>query len=247
MRRDNGAHLALGALAALAVVSEVVRRRGSGNDPVQARVVGDDDVTLMQTSRQGLGRMEIGGAAQARAEAELSDVRLGELLFSDGDVLAGMSFRDAVNIDPRRVDALITQRVNRAFAPVMGPPNPMAPQMYGAIMSDLRRASGGRLTVSAIAGLVERNLDDTMFRIFPMLPPQVREAIKRHLPAFEVSFGEAAEIARQAAFVAVSSSDRMDWTSLADYLRGHPAQMRIALTGALPGPGARRALAPPGR
>jgi hypothetical protein len=77
-----------------------------------------------------------------------------------------------------------------------------------------------------------------------MLPPPVRELIKRQLPSFEVSFGEAAEIAREAAFAATSSSDRMDWTSFAHYLRGHPAQMRIALTGALPGPAARRALPP---
>jgi hypothetical protein len=244
MKRDNGAHLALGALAALAVVSEVVRRRGSGNDPVQAQIVGDDDVTLMEIPRQDLGRMQSRYAAQARAEAQLPDARLGELLFSGGDVLAGMSFREAVNADPRRVEALITQRVNRAFAPAMGPPNPMAPQMYAEVMADLRRVSGGRLTVSAITGLVERTLDDSMFRVLPMLPPPVREAIKRQLPAFEVAFGEAAEIAREAAFAATSSSDRMDWTSFADYLRGHPAQMRIALTGALPGPAARRALPP---
>ena len=98
-------------------MSEVVRRRGSGNDPVQAQVVGDDDVTLMEVSRQDVGQMQSRYAAQARAEAQLPDARLGELLFSDGDVLAGMSFREAVNFDPRRVDALITQRVNRAFAP----------------------------------------------------------------------------------------------------------------------------------
>lgn len=242
MKRDNGAHLALGILGALTVAAEVVRRRGSGNDPVQAQVVGDDDVKSPEAQQHRSGLMQSRRTLQDRAEAELPDEHLGRLLFSGGDVLAGMSFEQAVNVDPRRVDALITQRVNQAFEPIMGPPNPMAPQMYASMMADLRRVSGGRLTVGAITGLVERNLDNTMFRALPMLPPQVREAIKRQLPSFEVSFEEAAEIAREAAFVATSSSDRMDWTSFADYLRGHPAQMRIALTGALPGPATRRML-----
>lgn len=247
MKRDNGAHLALGAIAALAVAAELSRRRGSGNDPVEVQVVGDDDVTLLDPPQESLVRVQGRRAAQARAEAELPDERLGQILFSGGDVLAGMSFREAVNTDPRRVEALITQRIGRVLAPVMGPPNPMASRMYASIMADLRRASGGQLTVNALTGLVEQTLDDTMFRIMPMLPPHVREAIKRQLPAFEVAFAEAAEICREAAFAATSSEDRMDWTSFADYLRGHPAQMRIALTGALPGPAARRALAPPAR
>jgi hypothetical protein len=112
--------------------------------------------------------------------------------------------------------------------------------MYAAAMADLRKICGGRLTVSAITGLVERNLDDSMFRTLPTLPAVVRDAIRRQLPALEVAFAEAADIAREAAFAATSPADRMDWTSLADYLRGHPAQVRIALTGALQPPAGMR-------
>lgn len=235
MKPDNGAHLALGALAVIAVVAEASRRRGGRND---ADIVGDDGVSF--DPHRPAAQMQLGRRAQERAEAELPDLELARRLFSGGDVLAGMPFDQAVNVDPRRVDALIAQRVNRVFAPILGPPNPAAPQMYAAAMADLRKICGGHLTVSAITGLVERNLDDSMFRIFPMLPAAVRDAIRRQLPAFEVAFAEAADVAREAAFSATSPADRMDWTSLADYLRGHPAQMRIALTGALQPPAGMR-------
>ena len=39
--------------------------------------------------------------------------------------------------------------------------------------------------------------------------------------------------------------DALEWTSLADYLRGHPAQIELALADALPGPVGRAALPGP--
>ena len=70
MKRDNGAHLALGALAALTVVSEISRRRGSGNDPVQAQIVGCNDHQRIAAALLKAGQALVDEAGARRAAGD---------------------------------------------------------------------------------------------------------------------------------------------------------------------------------
>jgi hypothetical protein len=236
MKRDNGAVLAIGALAAFSALAELSRRRrqGSGNDDaelVEAELVEVGYPLARREPGPVLAQMQLGGERGRRAEIDMPDRELARRVYSGGDALGGMPFEEAVNHDPRRIDGLIAQRFDAAFGPILGPGQP---ETYARVMSDLRANAGGHLTASVLTDFVERTLDESMLRMLPHLPPQARDEMRRRLPTLGVAFGEAADIARRAGMVATRPEDRRAWTGFAEYLEGHPEQLRIALTAALP-------------
>jgi hypothetical protein len=260
----NSAWLAVGAAAALAAAGEWRRRRGGMNEDVDG---GDDyeEVEVQIVTPTALARrpqtgMRMAGAqgaalqARRRAELDLPDRQLSRRIFSDEmpdeAVLGEMSFEQATNEDPRRIDALISRRVGQAFMdaglrPARG--GSMESTLYLEGMHLAREGALGQpLSVKDLVAMVERNMDRAMFSTLPMLPPHVKDMFRRGLPELRRGFNEAAQIATRAAQSSDDYEDSLEWTALADYLRGHPDQIQIALAGALPGPVGRGALPGPG-
>jgi hypothetical protein len=257
----NGAWLAIGAAAALVVAGEVRKRRGGMNEDVdddfeEVEVQVMSPTALARRPQAGMrmaGRQGAALQARRRAELDLPDRQLARRLFSDElpdeSVLGEMTFEEATGQDPRRVDALISRRVGQAFMDA-GLRHRRGGDMESRLyLEGMRRAREGALgqplSVKDLVALVERNMDEAMFSILPRLPRHVKDDFRRGLPELRRGFNEAAEIAARAARASEDYDDALEWTSLADYLRGHPAQIELALADALPGPVGRGALPGP--
>jgi len=237
MKRDDGAVLTFGVLAVVAAAAEISRRRrGSGNDDddvVEAQIVDYDPYASPQRPRATGAQLQTRHAAQARAQAALPDPQLARRAYFGGDMLDGLSFEEAVNADPRRIDGLITQEI----APLFGPASPYVSQMYERAASDLRRISGGRMTANALVGVMVGN--DVIIARIAQMP---RSSLRSMLPEIEERVGRAADIARRASSYARDPEDRRSWMELYEYFSEAPARIRQAISGRLPGPGRRAAL-----
>jgi hypothetical protein len=244
MIKDNGVNYAIAAVAGFAAVAHFYQGRGSSNDEVEGQ---EWEVVEAPKAKGQLVRAQShGGHLQARrsAEMQLPDRQLARRIFSDGDVMGRMTFAQAARHDPRRVDALISQRIGRAFREVFGRgPGPEGEQLYLMGVDLARKSNQGAMPVKAIVSLVEENLDRALFSTFPRMPPPVKRQLRDQMPVFEEAFMDAGKIARDAMFAAEDPEDRREWKALAEYLEGHPAQMRVALADALPGPAGRPAMA----
>jgi hypothetical protein len=178
-----------------------------------------------------------------RADVALPDTVLWGLIASQGDVLSGMTFEQAVVEDPRRIDALISQQIGLAFAEVFGvPAGPEAGELYLMGIDFARQAHGGELPVRALVSLVEENMDRALFATFPRMPVFARAELRRRLPVFDAALDAGAAIARRAQTIARArglGEDSQAWRDLADYLEGHKDMIRHALAQGLPGPVAR--------
>jgi hypothetical protein len=242
MKRDDGSIFALAAVAAVAAAASVKKRRGAMND----------DIEVLEQGAMVRHRAPRTAAMQARrrAELQLPDRQLARRIFGRSDVLGRMSFEEAVNNDPRRVDALISQRVGQAFMEADGRPSPggdMESMLYTEGMRLARQAGDGDLSVKALVSLTEENMNRALFAQFPRLPGFVKARLRDNIEVFDRGFEEAAQIAERAAQAANDYEDALEWTSLADFLRDHPQQIRVALADALPGPVGRRMMPTPRR
>jgi hypothetical protein len=225
MKRDNGAALAIGVLAAFAAAAEISRRRrGSSNDDGEDVEVQALELYRTSDRRDPSTQMQSRHAAQARAQLAMPDGQLARRAYLGGDVLDGMSFEEAVNADPRRIDGLITQEIS----PLFGSAPPSISGFYERAARDLRAASGGRMTASALVGVMTRN-DVLAMRFAHFSKDDVREM----LPDIEQRVGRAAGIARRASMHATNPEDRRSWMELHDYFVAFPARLRSALSGRL--------------
>jgi len=217
-KNTDGTWLALGALAAIGAAG-AMRGRGSRVD--------------LPEVWQEPGRRQHGNVPMLRQRAELalSDADLGHRIMTGGDVLGELSFEDAARVDPRRIDALISQRMGRAFAEVMGGnPGPEAEEMYLTSVRFARNAYGGDLPTRAIVSLIEENLDRSLFSTWPWLPESVKAHIRENLHVFNAALDEAVVIANQAAAATRNTPDNAEWQALAEHLEGHKPLMRTALS-----------------
>lgn len=234
MKRDDGAALALGALALFAAAAELSRRRrGSSNDDGDAIEPQVLDLSLMTSPRDTRAHLQSRHAAQARAQLAMPDGQLARRAYHDGDVLGGMSFEEAVNTDPRRIDGLITQEIS----PLFGPAPSSISDFYARAASDLRAVSGGRMTASALVGVLTAN--DVLAMRFAQLP---KSLLRQMLPDIEQRLGRAAVIARRASMHATASEDRRSWMELHDYIVELPSRLRAALSARIPSRSSRLAL-----
>ena len=234
------------ALAAVGVVgaARMAMTRGS-------RANGDDDENLPAVRQQAIlpqvitAQRRAGAVPQLRQRAELAlpDQQVWLIIANQADPLVGMTFERAAVEDPRRVDAMISQRIGAAFARIFGArPGPEAGELYLRGIEFAREVHGGELPVKALVSLVVENMDRALFNTFPRLPSFARAQLRRNLDVFDEALDEAAEIAVRASTVARRKGldeDSVAWRELAEYLEGHKAMMRQALAQGLPGPAGR--------
>lgn len=241
-RFDNldGTWLALGA-AAIVTAAGAVRRRGAANDD-------EPELLLPGQYRGTVDAPRPSQLPQLRRSAELAmpDTDLARRMLYGGDVLGELTFEQATVVDPRRVDALISQRIGRAFEQVFGHgADPMAEELYLAGVRFAREHHGGDLPTSAIVSLVQENLDRALFSTWPRLPGPMKAHIRANLHVFDAALDDAKKIAQRAARVTRGTDDNLEWTALAQHLEGHKPMLRAALAEGLPGPVAGRGRALP--
>lgn len=265
MRRDNGSTFAILAVAAVSAAAFASKSRsggfneiddedeGEGEGPLEAEIVTQMVVARPQRSRS------MGAALQRRRQAELQmpDRQVARRIFSLENPLGRMTFEEAVNEDPRRIDALISQRVGQTFMEADGRAatgGAMESALYLEGLRIARQFNDGNLPVKALVSLTEENMERALFTQFPRLPSFIKDHLRRQMHVFERGFNEAADIAMRASRVSQDPEDARDWRSLEEFLREHPDQIRRALSDALPGPvpgrqralpGQRRMLPPP--
>jgi hypothetical protein len=221
-------------------------RKGSGND--------DDVEVQILTAQQAQARrrlptryadpmpaiyQEPANFPQLRrtAELELPDRELARRIMAGTDVLGTMTFDEAAQVDPRRIDALISQRMGRAFSEVFGMgPGPEAEMMYLEGIQFARNANGGQLPASAVVSLIEENTDRALFATWPRMPSPMRAELRRNLHVFDEALDDAKDIAARAARATRGTPDNVEWSGLVEWLEGHKGMMRAALAQALPGP-----------
>lgn len=234
MKRDDGATLALSVLAVFAAAAELSRRRaGSGNDGDEAIEPQVLDLYPAAGPRDTSAHLQSRRAAQVRAQAAMPDGQLARRAYQGGDVLDGMSFEEAVNTDPRRIDGLITQEI----APLFGPAPSSISDFYVRAASDLRAVSGGRMTANALVGVLIGN--DVLAMRFAQLP---KSLLRQTLPDIEQRLGRAAGIARRASMYATAPEDRRSWMELHEYIAELPSRLRAALSARIPSRSSRLAL-----
>jgi len=214
---------------------EIKAKRGSGNDG-----------EIEPQGGFGLGPVRQNTLPQIRQRAEIAlpDAQLGRMTFRHGDVLAGMTFEQAVKADPRRIDSLIHQEMGNAFEEIFGEggpltPGPMMERMHLQGLEMAREAGGGELTVAALVSLVEENMNRSLYASVPWMPEGVKAQLRRNMPTIERAVERAAQIADRAARVSSGTSDNPEWRALAEILRDHPNHLNRALVQALPGPAPR--------
>jgi len=267
MRRDDGSVFAILAVTAAAAAAAFAKNsrggfnenedeyedEGEGEGPLEAQIV-----TQMVVARPDLSR-STGAALQRRRQAEMQmpDRQVARRIFSLENPLGRMTFEEAVNEDPRRIDALISQRVGQTFMEADGRAatgGAMESALYLEGLRIARQFNDGSLPVKALVSLAEENMERALFTQFPRLPSFIKDHLRRQMHVFERGFNEAADIAMRASRVSQNPEDARDWRSLEEFLREHPDQIRRALSDALPGPvpgrqralpGQRRMLPPP--
>jgi hypothetical protein len=174
----------------------------------------------------------------------LPDYTLWALIKGDGDVLAGVTFEDAVLEDPRRVDALVWQAIDAGYREAgMEFPEEPGTNIYEQGMNVLR-ARDGAVTARGIADLTLDNLDRTVF--FHHMPSYMRQALRRNIHFVDQGIDNAVAVVKRAAAVARRNhrgADNVAWNEMAEALTEHKGTIRAALAEHLPGPvGQRRAL-----
>jgi len=204
-------------------------RRG----PVSAYGSRADLPTVYEPDEQ---RREL-AATRRQYELAMPDADLARRIIRGGDVLGNLTLQQAAIYDPRRIDALISQRMGRAFAEVMGgPAGPEAEELYLAGVGFARQNYGGDLPVRAIVSLIEENLDRALFSTWPLLPGHAKAHVRANLDAFDDAIDDSIAIVLEAARASRGTEDNPEWLALAEHLEGHKAQMRRALAEGLPGP-----------
>lgn len=163
------------------------------------------------------------------------DRRLWEAIEGVGDPLGEMSFDQAVRIAPLRIEALVHQRVHRAFHAIYGlGPGGMGPAGMGGLQAETYRLRNGtlrevhgRVTASAIADSLLRNWEDYS----GILVGQCRMAERAgqraaftrffaaHLPDLRRAFTEARAIALRASEATGEEQDQEAWRNVATAMR----------------------------
>ena len=160
------------------------------------------------------------------AEGGLDDADLWVRIDNGGDVLSGMMFSEAVNNDPRRVDALIQQRVLKEFYRALGMKlrgeayTALAQHMYLQRMADLREAHEGKITARALADDHFEDWEEKSALILAVWQMRqneadlIREAIKENRNEIYRALREAEQLAIWASKLAVKSEDKAAWSAL---------------------------------
>jgi len=223
MKRDNGALLALGVVGLLTAAGEISRRRRGGrNEEVEAQLlVGQGMVPYSPPRRQAAAQLQRDGEAQRRAELEMSDQELANRTWRGGDVLGGMSFEEAVRVDPRRIGGLVAQEISPIIQEFTGMLMARADQAYG----DIRRNYG---STSAYA-LVDTDVsNDALRQLLSMKYSRNQSALRADLPMLQEAIQGAADVSRRAAMVSVRDEDRQAWSRYRHYFEdvlGHIQEM----------------------
>jgi 5-carboxymethyl-2-hydroxymuconate isomerase len=214
MKRDNGALLALGVVGLLTAAGELSRRRRGGrNEEVEAQLlVGQGMVPYSPPRRQAAAQLQRDGEAQRRAELEMSDQELANRTWRGGDVLGGMSFEEAVRVDPRRIGGLVAQELFPILKDFAASLIARADQAYG----DIRRNYG---STSAYA-LVDTDVsNDALRQLLRIKYGRNKPALREDWPVLQEALKGADEVCRRAAMVSVRDEDRHAWSRYRDYFR----------------------------
>lgn len=161
-------------------------------------------------------------------EGGLTDEELWRRIVAEEDVLVGMNFEEACTVDPRRVEALIEQRIVNDVYSVMGHVHQGATRDYlrqgYLIRNDALRAENGRVTLQ---GLLDYRRDTWSYFSKLLDTAQKMGARDRTLPAARMwqaftdhqdtvrrAFRESIEVTNRAALVAPTEQDAAGWAEI---------------------------------
>lgn len=171
----------------------------------------------------------------------LSDQELWAKVISGQDPLAGMSIKQAVRLDPRRIDAAIRQ----AYYLAMHEGIPSDPQsrrfdeaLYLMGLDLVRRHSGRKIRALPLVSIHEESWYKILAGTARTWPPQLKRYYQDNWDRIAAGFRQGQDIARQAMFAAGEQNlleDAREWKVMADVL----GEMRDGLylvitTGTLP-------------
>lgn len=174
-------------------------------------------------------------AANLERAQIFSDEELWHRLVSGLDPIAPMSFGQAVVSDPRRIDALMGQKVLVAMQQLMPGGSP---ELARAAWMDAARAAGGiNRPLKAIVDVHELNWEP----YFQALHGQARfpPGLQRQAPRIRQAFDSAVAVGREAAATAAAMGEEEDaalWTRLADVYQAMGDAMVAAMEGRPPAP-----------
>jgi hypothetical protein len=155
-----------------------------------------------------------------------NDSELWDLVEAGEDPLAGLSFEEAVRLDPRRVDATIQQPVGLAMKEVLGdsPQDQELRKMIYLRAMQMARQATGRLDARVLTDLQDGSWMGALLTARQFWPPGVREAIRQNWVRFEEAFDEAYSLAERAAGVARRNGDSEGNLAWRDYASVMTAQ-----------------------
>lgn len=189
-----------------------------------------------------------GAPPEAPAEAgehDLTDAALWGRILTNHDVLAGMTFDQAVNADPRRIEARIQQAVLLELYATLNaargdtPHEQMMKQSYLLRNADIRARNDGQITAPALARANEaawHHYAEVMRVVFEMKMPEahmMRQAMVRNRDAIFRAFREAVEVAERAAGASAQPEDSQAWLQMATILKNMWATIEDAIVGKL--------------
>lgn len=186
----------------------------------------------------------------------LTDANLYDQMAADGDVLAGMTFDEAVARDPRRIEALVDQRVTNDFYRALsylreGVTADLMRQAYLHRNRQLRAEHGPITAVSLCAhrtDIWENHYQKVLEVAVKMRRPGVPaetfwQAVTDNAATLRRAFRESHEIANRASFAAVSQEESDAWaqigvliTNMYQTLENHIIALALAPSVGAPAP-----------
>lgn len=190
----------------------------------------------LERTEAGLIRGEVTVPAQVAVHG-LTDAQLWDLIDSGGNVLAGLTFAQAVATDPRRVEAQIHQRIHEQFYAALeagrgGMPAQLARAAY-LLRAEALRSVHGRIDAPLLLDSMEQNWEYysrilAVARVMATHPDPRRrrreashifDIIQRNQAEIYRGFREGAEIAMRAAHSAPNEAAHQAWFRMAQIIR----------------------------
>lgn len=175
-----------------------------------------------------------------QSDLGLSDAQLWSYVESPRSPLAGMTWRDALLYDPRRIDVMMYKAVFSAIDSVVQLPaqaKEMNRALYLQAMDLARQVSGDPISLEVLVSLARDNWGLSL-HMLEQAPPDAKRYLAGFIGRLEDGFQDAVDIAQNAAddMRSIDPDQGMLWLELAEvYAESWEAYKAVILGSLLPG------------